>query len=74
MTIGEAATRVPEDIVAAYPEIPWRDMRDMRNIIVHEYFGVNTRIVWDTVEVNLHALVQPLQRLLSQASSGELNR
>jgi uncharacterized protein with HEPN domain len=53
MTIGEAATRVPDEVVAAYPEIPWRDMRDMRNIIVHEYFGVNRRIVWYTVRENL---------------------
>ncbi len=64
VTIGEAATRIPDAVVAAYPEIPWRDMRDMRNIIVHEYFGVNKRIVWGTVHENLPGLVEPLQRLL----------
>jgi uncharacterized protein with HEPN domain len=63
-TIGEAATRVPEEVIAAYPEIPWRDMRDIRNIIVHEYFGVNPRIVWITVQEDLSVLVQPLQALL----------
>jgi uncharacterized protein with HEPN domain len=34
--IGEAAAHVPEDVVAAHPEIPWADMRGMRNVVVHE--------------------------------------
>ena len=55
--IGEAATYVPDDIVARHPEVPWRDMRDMRNVVVHAYFGVNQRIVWDTIQVNLPPLV-----------------
>ncbi len=61
--IGEAATYVPDDIVALHPEVPWREMRDMRNVVVHAYFGVNTRIVWDTIQLNLHPLIDPLQRL-----------
>ncbi len=36
--IGEAAAHVPEEIVADHPEIPWQDMRDMRNVLAHEYF------------------------------------
>jgi uncharacterized protein with HEPN domain len=68
MTIGEAATRVPDEVMLLNPDIPWRDMRDMRNIIVHEYFGVNTRIVWDTSQHNLPGLVVPLRRLLDQQS------
>ncbi|UCF82816.1 MAG: DUF86 domain-containing protein, partial [Desulfobacteraceae bacterium] len=47
--IGEAAGHVPDDIVSAYPDIPWRDMRDMRNFVVHEYFGISDKIIWDTV-------------------------
>jgi hypothetical protein len=38
--IGEAATHIPNDVIAAHPEIPWAEMRAMRNIVVHEYFGV----------------------------------
>lgn len=62
--IGEAASRVPDEVVAGHPEIPWRDMRDMRNILVHEYFGVSTEILWDTVQANLPPLVAPLQTIL----------
>ena len=48
--IGEAAANVPEEIAANYPDIPWQDMRDMRNVLVHEYFGINEKIVWDTIK------------------------
>ena len=63
MAIGEGANHVPDDVVLAHPEIPWRDMRDMRNVVVHEYFGVNKEIIWDTVCLNPPPLVEPLRRL-----------
>jgi len=62
--IGEAASHVPEDIVLANPGIPWRDMRDMRNFVVHEYFGISNRIIWDTLQNNLPPLVPLLKPLL----------
>ena len=40
IVIGEAACNVPDEIVSTYFDIPWRDMRDMRNFVIHEYFGV----------------------------------
>jgi len=64
--IGEAAVNVPEWLVTRRPEIPWRDMRDMRNVVVHEYFGTDLRIIWDTVCDNLPPLVDPLRRLLEE--------
>lgn len=63
--IGEAAVHLPEDICAKHPEIPWADMRSMRNFMVHEYFGVNDRILWDTVQLDLPAIIKPLRRLLA---------
>ncbi len=62
--IGEAATHVPDDIVQAHPEIPWAEMRAVRNIVVHEYFGVSNRILWDTSQVNLPTVVEPLRKLI----------
>lgn len=54
--IGEAACHLPDDILLEHPEIPWRDMRDMRNFIIHEYFGISDRIIWETVLNNLPPL------------------
>ena len=61
--IGEAAGYVPEDVMAAHPEIPWREMHDMRNVVVHAYFGVNNDILWDTIKINLPPLVEPLRKM-----------
>jgi uncharacterized protein with HEPN domain len=51
-------------VVLAHPEIPWRDMRDMRNFVVHEYFGISDKIIWDTVQNNLPPLINLLKPLL----------
>jgi uncharacterized protein with HEPN domain len=66
--VGEAATHVPKEIVAAHPEIPWADMRAMRNIVVHEYFGVTTETLWKTAREDLPTVIEPLRKLLSAPS------
>lgn len=66
--IGEAARYIPDDIISAHPEIPWNDIRDMRNIIVHEYFGVDTSIVWKTITDDLPQLIQQLESAFDTTS------
>jgi len=67
--VGEAATHVPELVAARWPDIPWRDMRDMRNFIVHEYFGVNPDVLWGTVTDDLPAVVPLLRHMLEDEPS-----
>jgi uncharacterized protein with HEPN domain len=62
--IGEAATRIPEQVITENQEIPWHDMSDMRNIVVHEYFGVSNKILWETIQSDLPPLVPLLQKML----------
>lgn len=62
--IGEASANIPADVQLRYPDIPWRLMSDMRNVIAHEYFQVNLRLTWGTVQNNLPMLVPQLQNLL----------
>ena len=62
--IGEAASHVPVEIQMRHPELPWDDMRSSRNIIIHEYFRVNLRIVWDTIAQDLPPLVPRLKAVL----------
>ncbi len=64
IVIGEAAAHVPEDVVAASPQIPWARMRGMRNLAVHEYFGIDVNVLWDTVTGNLPSLPPLLRELL----------
>jgi uncharacterized protein with HEPN domain len=66
--IGEATGHIPAEICQAHPEIPWNDMRAMRNFVVHEYFGVSDKILWDTVQMNLPPLVVLLQAIAGKYS------
>jgi len=64
--IGEAASNLSQEFRDAHPEIPWRDMSDMRNVLIHEYFGVITETVWKTVQKNLPELEAMLDNILAQ--------
>ncbi len=46
--IGEAARQIPEKFRKQHPQIPWRDIGDMRNVLIHMYFEVDYKIVWKT--------------------------
>lgn len=48
-TVGEAASRVSEDTREAHPQIPWRETVGMRHRLIHAYFDIDLRLVWDTV-------------------------
>ena len=51
--IGEATSRISKTFRDEYPELPWIDMKDMRNKLIHNYFGVNIRHVWNVVEQDI---------------------
>lgn len=62
--IGEAANQIPADVEEKYTEIPWALMRAMRNRIVHVYFNVDKKLMWDTVQNDLPPLIPELEKLL----------
>ncbi len=64
--IGEAAKHIPPKIEKKYPDIPWSEMKGMRNVLSHEYFGVNVSILWQTVQHDLPPLVRLLRELLDK--------
>jgi len=65
MTMGESVRWIPEPILDAHPDVPWRAMRGVRNVVVHEYFGIDDAILWATVERELPPLVEKLESVLS---------
>jgi len=61
--IGEATAQLPASFKDAHPHIPWRDIADFRNVLIHEYFGVNLPTLWEIVEMNLDELRKQLSEL-----------
>ncbi|MBW2185935.1 MAG: DUF86 domain-containing protein [Deltaproteobacteria bacterium] len=65
--IGEAAKHIPPETMNRYSDIPWGKMRAMRNVLIHEYFGVDVEIIWKTVTEDLPIL----KRQLDEVAWGE---
>lgn len=64
MVIGEATRFMPDDVLARHPSLDWKRMQGMRNLIVHEYFGADLGIVWQTIQEDLAPLVPKLRAIL----------
>ncbi len=64
--IGEASKHIPGRIQKTYPDVPWMEMYTMRNIVIHEYHGVNLKIIWQTVTEDLPALIPQLEKILAE--------
>jgi len=62
--IGEASANIPEEIQQRYADLPWRLMKDMRNVAAHEYFQLDIPTIWRTIHRSLPPLVEPLQSIL----------
>ena len=68
--IGEAATKVMDgytEFTRTHTQVPWRNMRGMRNRIAHGYFDINLDVVWDTVQIALQELLQQLSTVRQDA-------
>ncbi|MDP3982808.1 MAG: DUF86 domain-containing protein [bacterium] len=61
--IGEAIGNLPEETQALNPDIPWRQIAGLRNVLIHEYFGVNIDRVWAVVINDLPSLKKQLSEL-----------
>jgi uncharacterized protein with HEPN domain len=64
--IGEASNNLSGDFHIRYPDISFRDAVDMRNFLIHEYFGVNVKVVWDTCRNDLPKLKSFVEELLNE--------
>jgi uncharacterized protein with HEPN domain len=62
--IGEAAGKVSAETQKKHSQLPWREMKDTRNRIIHGYDSVRLDIIWDIVENNLPGLVQELEKIV----------
>jgi uncharacterized protein with HEPN domain len=62
--IGEAAKQIPDDIRQSYPQVPWKEMAGMRDKLVHFYFGIDYRLVWQTIKERFPQVKPNIQKIL----------
>lgn len=67
--IGEASKSIPSTIRRSHPDIPWDQMNGMRNLLIHEYFGVDVPTVWHTAKRHLPLLKRQLDYILKNKNS-----
>jgi uncharacterized protein with HEPN domain len=65
IVIGEAASKVPEDLRDKYPEVPWQRVVAFRNVVVHEYFALDWAIVWEALSSDLPELRAQVTRIIA---------
>lgn len=61
--IGEAVSNIPKEFKARYSDIPWRKIIDMRNKVIHEYFGVDFEILWETIQEDIPELKKKINKI-----------
>lgn len=62
--IGEAIGKLPEELKGRRPDVEWQDIKDFRNLLSHEYFGVDLEIVWRIIEDDLPGLMDAIREMM----------
>jgi len=64
--VGEATKNLSEELKKKHPNIPWKEIAGMRDKLIHQYFGVNLDLVWETIKTKLPELKNQISRILKE--------
>ena len=63
---GEAVKKIPDSIRSQHPQIPWKDIAGMRDVLVHQYWRIDSKVVWSTVQTGIPLLKAVISELANQ--------
>lgn len=66
--IGEAAKKIPADVRRKYPDVAWKKMAGLRDIVVHDYFSIDEDIIWDVVSIRIPELNRHIDSMIGKLS------
>ena len=64
--IGEATKNLPDDFKVKYPFIQWKQISGLRDVLIHHYFGIDFKSVWDIVKNKIPIIKQQIEQILSE--------
>ena len=67
--IGEAVNKIPDQVRKRYPKVPWRQVAGLRDVVIHEYFGVSASLIYRTVTLELVELKDSIKKMISDGIS-----
>jgi uncharacterized protein with HEPN domain/predicted nucleotidyltransferase len=71
LRLGEGTKFVPQQVQDAHPELPWGELRGVRNLLAHDYFGIDVGLLWYTLSVELPPLSAGLEAVLDGMDAGQ---
>lgn len=64
--IGEAVKNIPVEITRQYPEIPWSEVAKMRDVLTHHYFGLDDKVLWDTIDEDFNEFDKTIKKIIEE--------